>query len=102
MTLTAAIFTIFYAITNFVLLSKNRLLPVAIVVVDSLITVFWITALGGLGATKYLSQSCSPFGSLFGLGISCQLVKAAFGISFLILYACPSPSDARGEANARN
>ena len=91
MTITAAVFTMVYVGVNFVLFFMNLLLPLAVVIVDAVITVFWVIALAGLGDTKYLPLSCTYtdygyFLSYTYTSVPCRVVKAAFGISFLLLY----------------
>lgn len=88
MALTAAVFTLVYAGANFVLLFMNLLLPLAVVIVDAAMTLFWMIALAGLGEVGVLQLPCSGFRD--DLIIPCQCTKAAFGISFLALYALSS------------
>ena len=105
MTITAAVFTMVYVGVNFVLFFMNLLLPLAIVIVDAIITVFWVIALAGLGDSKFLPVSCTYteydifFISITYTSIPCRVVKASFGISFLLLCAYSSPFREWGETD---
>lgn len=94
MALVSSLFTIIYVVINFFLLFANLLLPLAIVIVDAFLLVFWLISMAGFGASGFLATDCSyEIGYGYGWSVSystgtwvpCEVSKAIFGISFIVL-----------------
>jgi len=93
MALVTALFTIIYFGINLFLLFSNLLLPLAIVIVDAFLLVFWLICIAGFGASGVLSSNCQISVEYYsysfdydftGTLIPCEVAKATFGISFII------------------
>jgi len=95
MALVSALFTIIYFAINLALLFTNLLLPLAIVIVDAFLLVFWLISMAGIGASGVLSSSCKVdtytvdyyyYYSYSGTetNTTCEVAKGIFGMSFII------------------
>lgn len=92
MALVSAIFSIIYVGINFFLLFSNLLLPLAITITDAFLAVFWLISMAGTADSGYLAvKDCEFFTTDFLFtyytftSTVCQVSKAAFGLSFLLM-----------------
>ncbi|RPB05115.1 hypothetical protein L873DRAFT_1798088 [Choiromyces venosus 120613-1] len=91
MSLVSALFSIIYIGINFFLLFTNLLLPLAITVTDAFLAILWLISMAGTGASGVLEiNDCKFYTTDFFVvytwtSIACQVSKASFAISFLLL-----------------
>jgi len=93
----ASIISVIWCIVAIALFFTNHLLPLAVVIIDAFILVFWLIAMAGMGSatlydTNLLTYNCSAcetdeFGEIFCLLPSvktiCELIKATFAFELL-------------------
>jgi len=92
MALVSALFSIIYVGINFFLLFSNLLLPLAITITDAFLAVFWLISMAGAADSGYLAVKNCEFALLIDVfsyisftSTVCQVIKAAFALSFLLM-----------------
>jgi len=97
MALVSAIFSIIYVGINFFLLFSNLLLPLAITITDAFLAVFWLISMAGTADSGFLAVKDCEFvatttdffwsytTSFYFKSTVCQVSKAAFALSFLLM-----------------
>ena len=97
MALSTSLLAILWIVATFVLYFIGRLLPLAVVIIDALITVFLFISMMGTDSSGYVASSCQlvfldPFFTYTStLWTPCLVVKASFAMELLSMYPAPLP-----------
>lgn len=85
--LVTSLIAIIYLITSFVLYFSNRLLPLAVVILDAFCVLFYLVAMAGKGDAGFPEASCTySYGyyySYSSTNVFCVVGKAAFAFELL-------------------
>jgi hypothetical protein len=84
-----SIATLLWSIITIVLYYTNHLLPLAAVIVDAFLTLFWLISFAGTASSGLLAVDCTNYELISG-GIAflgddsiCEVIKGAFAIEFI-------------------